>query len=73
MVQFPFPLLLKKATSEEPGTEAPPAPPEEVDQLAVLFQLAVDEAIQYLEAAWSCIETEYIKQIVNIHRITDRQ
>ncbi len=51
IVQLPFLALLKYALSEDPGTLAPPAPPEEVDQLAVLFQLEVVDATQYLEAA----------------------
>lgn len=45
-LQVPKPLALKTATSVAPGTDAPPGPPEEVDQLAVLFQFDDDEAIQ---------------------------
>lgn len=37
--QEPLAALLKIATLPEPGTEAPPAPPEVVDQFAGLFQL----------------------------------
>lgn len=44
--QLPNPLPSKFATSAEPGTDAPPLPPEDVDQLAVSFQFAADPAIQ---------------------------
>ena len=48
MTQFPLrpPVPSKITKSDEPGTDAPPAPPEVVDQLAVLLQLAVAAAIQ---------------------------
>ena len=45
-LQFPNPEPLKFAISVAPGTEAPPGPPEDVDQFAVLFQLDADAAIQ---------------------------
>ena len=34
------------AASEDPGTDAPEAPPEDVDQLEVLFQLPVPPVTQ---------------------------
>ena len=39
IVQFPILVLSKVTSSFVPGTEAPPAPPDVADQLAVLFQL----------------------------------
>jgi hypothetical protein len=50
-VQVPVPFASKYTISENPGTEAPLAPPDVVDQLAVLFQLDTEEAIQYRSAA----------------------
>jgi hypothetical protein len=38
------------AVSPEPGTDAPEAPPEDVDQLEVLFQLPVPPVTQNLAA-----------------------
>ncbi len=46
MVQFPFRIALNVTTSAGPGTEAPPGPPEVVDQFAVLFQLEAVLATQ---------------------------
>ena len=37
----------RKAYASTPGTLAPPEPPDETDQFAVLFQLPVAEATQY--------------------------
>ena len=40
----------KNAISPAPGTEAPPSPPEDVDQLAVLLQFPPSTETQYLLA-----------------------
>ncbi len=50
ILQLPNPPLLKMATSAAPGTDAPGAPPEVADQLAVLFQTPAPAATQYLSA-----------------------
>ena len=50
-VQVPVPFASKYTISENPGTDAPLAPPDVVDQLAVLFQLDAEVAIQYRSAA----------------------
>lgn len=49
-VQFPKPNALKVTRSLAPGTDAPPAPPELADQLAVLFQFDGAAEIQNLWA-----------------------
>lgn len=46
----PRPLASKKTKSVEPGTEAPPAPPEDRAQFAMLFQLDATAEIQYFSA-----------------------
>jgi hypothetical protein len=46
-VQFPVPPLLNIAATPDTGTEAPPAPPDVVDQFAVLFQFDAVAATQY--------------------------
>ena len=46
-VQLPRPLPSKITALALPGTDAPPEPPEVVDQLAVLFQLDAEAATQY--------------------------
>ncbi len=50
-VHCPAPPPSKVAVSAATGTEAPPAPPELADQLAVLFQVAAEAEIQYRVAA----------------------
>ena len=50
MVQFPFRVALNVTTSDGPGTEAPPGPPEVVDQFAELFQL---EAVLATQNRWA--------------------
>jgi hypothetical protein len=49
--QLPRPPPSKLAISAKPGTLAPPAPPEVVDQLALVFQLLAEAATQYRFAA----------------------
>jgi hypothetical protein len=45
--------LSKITASPEPGTEAPGAPPEVVDQFKILFQLERSEPTQYRLAAFA--------------------
>jgi hypothetical protein len=45
-VQLPGPFPSNMAASVEPGTLAPPIPPEAVDQLAEVFQFAEPAATQ---------------------------
>jgi hypothetical protein len=61
-LQLPKPLPLKITALALLGTDAPPAPPEVVDQLAVLFQFDAEVAIQY--RLWlSEVLTDRIKKI----------
>jgi hypothetical protein len=65
-LQVPVPLLLKYTTSDDPGTDAPPAPPDVADQLAVLFQLEDDDEIQNLFAEYPeiCSKTNKINMFI---------
>jgi hypothetical protein len=43
-------LPVKNTLSADVGTDAPPEPPDEVDQLVVLVELQLPEPTQYLSA-----------------------
>ena len=66
IVQFPRPWLLNVTLSFVPGTLKPPAPPETFDQLAGLFQLDDELAIQKRFAA------EALKDWVRASPITNK-